>query len=181
MDLTKEITEIMLDKKNPSNVVSDLVNEQEQLRKKIHIVKVLGVATELENHIKEGFFQKYGICFIHLIYARNYDGDGYALCVDICDSRHKIIEKNRAKDAKRYAEVFKLIYNIFEPVSKLYKELVNSEFNEMEMSSIQLRHGISEDILTLMLAEDLKKALDYNKMNVLMPQKDNSTVKRPKI
>jgi hypothetical protein len=181
MDLSKELNEIILDKKSPCNVVSDLLYEQEQIKKKIHIFKVLTIATELEDRINEGFFVKHGISSLRLVYSNNYAGSGSSLYVTICDNKGKVINENSYYDTKIYSEPLKFIQSIFNPMEDLNNQFINSSFSEKEVKRFQLEPGVGKEILTLLLSDEFKKNLEYNKMNVLLPQKEESINKRPKI
>lgn len=175
MDIKKELKQMDLELKSAEDIVEDiyaehreLIRQQKELTKKEHLFKVISLANKMEESVQTDFFTKKGIKWLYVECQENQYG--YEVVSLLLDKSENVMHEEKQ-------ETF--ITNLFSKIESFDIKHANEEI-ENGYYHIELVTGIKDNILNLFLSNELKKLLDYNKMQIELPNNETS-LKRMKI
>lgn len=175
MDIKKEISEIISDNNSVNTVIDKILEEKEQLDKKIHIFKVIDLGNKIEKAIESGLFKKPKVVSINLCLA--YQNSEYfetLFSVENNDGDSISLYDNRLY----YEKTINFFEEIFIQMGTFRTAFTNGE---TEHNKIKLTKGIKEKILNVFLSEELRKIYDYNLMDLELDNSNEKNNKRLKI
>lgn len=177
MDITKELEKLSINEdinetfNSIDNEYRSLVRQQTELLKKAHLLKVISLVNKIENYIEQDIFSKKNIQFIRCESYYNGQGNG--------EFEIDLLNKEKIDITKIYPQEYQLINREISKVAKF-----NVNFTDKNLISakhtIELKPGCGEKLRDLLLSDELKKVLEYNKMQLDLAPKDED-VKRLKI
>lgn len=160
------------------NVIKQIKFDQEELTKKLHIVKAVIFANKLEQAVSTDFFSKMGIRYLQLNRAYT-DNEGDVL-------RFYLLDKNNQGLFAHYDahenEQTRAVYAMIEELHPFEPENLNLKLFSSTLVSAELSPGVKEKILDLLLSTELKGEYEYNKMQGELPSNNtNINNKRLKV
>jgi len=173
MQLSKELNDLKVGL-TPGEILNNLMEERGQLEEKIHLFKVIRLATDIEKMIESNMFERFGIDNIkleHQVYnSMNYSAIVYNL-YDINGKRiNEIVEPVRK------------IKDLFENMSEIDSTNLSINMHDDSGMPIKLEKGAKEKIINLLLSKDLKTKFDYQMMQSdLDINPENKNKSKPKL
>lgn len=172
MDLVKEFDDIQKGKRNPQKILDVLFVEHQELMKKMHIFKSLLISESIKEMMEANSFHKDDILAIQIF---KYQDDNYSESIKfkVYDLNDKPIQ-HRGYYGEENGSIAKLL--------ELFSQLDDFETDNISFDLkngyhyIELSQGSHEEILNLLLSEDLKIMVQYNKMQLDL----SSNEKNPK-
>jgi len=137
-----------------------------------HLYKICNFAYRLEDKIAIDFFKKGGVDSIDIMCQYEFH-DGYVLYFDIIDKEGKIMNKLDYRLKK--LEQVKIIDSLVLDLKVFEKKFTN--FKENICYPLNLKLGISEEVLDLFLSKDLRTIFDYDIMQLELSSENNKTKK----
>lgn len=170
MDIKNELEEIMINDKNADDLVENINNQRNELLKKAHLLKVISCCQKLEKFIDKIPLLGKDIGFLDLEYIyTGASGGKIDFSLTTKDQLYAIVNLN----------ITDIVKNAIEPIDGFPMEFVNDRFIGIDYS-LELKAGISEQILDLFLSDELKKVYDYSLMQIELSHNDNNN-KRLKV
>lgn len=177
MDIKKELEKLNSTKGFGENIIKDIINEQEELEKKLYLFKVMVLANKLEDAVGKDFFKPEQIASVKIFfefYDHIYVDTEFYL---ITESGEKVSESHN----KIYYEKPILFFGeLFGELGRNKVDFISSD-NELKEIKIELKSGIKEKVLEIFLSEELKTILEYNKMELDLPNNNENNSKRMKM
>jgi len=178
MNLSEELKKIDENKNSINGLINALFDEQEELGKKLHVLKVIKIANDIDEMIKNDDFMKAEIIYMKLL--NNYSEDySYRVLVDLHNKDHKEISNynllnNPIDSIKGIGELFSILDG-FRPV------YASDDFMENSRKIIPLDNFFKENFINLLLSKDLKTTLEYYKMEKELSHPSSNKIKQPKV
>ncbi len=177
MDIKEDLKKIATNSDIGINIINQAEEEQYQLSRKIHILKVVYFAETIKKLVETDFFSKDKIEYLQLKYK--YDDN-----IETDTLEFHLLNSNSEKVGGIYDEdcheQSKFLYPYFSIFFEFDADLINNKI-KTNFINLELNEGIEEAILGLLLNEELKKIYDYNKMNTDLPNSNNSSSKKIKM
>ncbi len=173
MDIKNEIEELELSNDFGEQIIKNAIHEQEQIVKKIYLLKVLSLAKQVDDLTKTDLFSENGFEFIQITYE--YDDQNFKLEFYLVDKDEEIVASSY--DADDQVEV---LSDIFGSIYPLELDLVSHQLKGNTIN-IPLKPGIKNTIIQLLLNPELKNLYDYNKMQSDLPENSEKNSKRMKM
>jgi hypothetical protein len=178
MDISEELKQIATNDKSADDIVTDinqqyedLVKQQHELVKRQHIFRVMSLARRMEEAVEQGFFN---IKNLHLLEVECHETEhGY-------DTAFWLIDKDGEFISSKIPEQNKFILYSFDKITNFNGDFAQEDFM-CGSHKIEIKPGIGEKLMNLFLSEELMKILEYNKMQLDLPNNNDSNTKRPKI
>lgn len=178
MDITKELEQMATNDKSADDIISDidrqyedLVKQQHALVKRQHIFRVMSLASKMEEAVEQGFFN---IESLHLLELECHETEyGY-------DVAFWLINKDGESISSKIPEQNEFILHSFYKIMNFHGPFAQENFASGP-HRIEIKTGIGEELLNLFLSDELRKILEYNKMQLDLPDNSDSNTKRPKI
>lgn len=171
MEISKELASIFLKEKTVQDVLKDIELQRENIHKKEHIFKAIAIADALENMIDSGLFEQYDIQKIKMSHY-------YDTSVEINTMNFYLYGQDN-KGFSKYNRSGKLEDEPVEPVKKLKKVFddfhlfhtkeISEDFREEDEKILEIKKGIGDEILNLLLSSELKSILSYSKLKNNLP------------
>jgi hypothetical protein len=177
MDIKKELEEISSSQNFGASIYNELkkqeeelINQQNELLKKMHLINIISAAHEIESLIENNFFDKNGVKFLEIITGTDYHNNK-EVYFDCLDKDKEFAEHPSDDEDNNYYP--NLLSKIFK-IEELNLELTNIKFKSDDNKTFELKVGVGEKILKLFLSKELKAIYDYNKMQVDVPNNNNN-------
>jgi hypothetical protein len=171
MDIKNNLKEAIENRDAVEKIIKSILDEQAQLEKKLHIFKVISLADKIEQAIETGYFNEPKVEALTFVLDYNdfiYLEIGYYLTND----DQTLFSEN---DNKIYYEKpISFFTDLFKEMGKFKAELTSENH---EPDELKLEIGIKDKILDILLSDELKKILEYNKMQLELPTNKNNTKK----
>lgn len=181
MDIRKELVQITEDSNYAENLVEGIAFQLEELVKKSYLFKVIAFANTMEKVVESGLFKEESVKYIvpECFYAGNeYTGNkGCEFGCSLIDDKGRTFVQDSSGG---YTQSAKIIRSALNKVEGFSAELVNDKFLGVD-HRLELTIGIGEKIIDLFLNEELKKIYDYNKMQLEVPNYNDSSTKKLKM
>jgi len=164
MDITKELKEIDLNNENINKFVKDIEFQQHELLKKAHLLKVVNFANEVEKLIKTNIFFDYNIYFFEAYWDRPIGSSNIKLSFLIQDKSKK--RMNVIDESNLLIKPFAKISGLVDQLNWFKPEFIKQSALELTLEDIiiEIKPGIKDKILDILLSNELKSILNYNKM-----------------
>jgi len=160
MDITEELEKIDNNPNAGDNIIEKALIEQNELLKKIHLLKVISAATKVEDLITTDLFKKEKIKSIQFILASSGDYN-YKIDFDLLNENNDIV----ASHYTQYNKLAKNLNEIFTIIGEFDTKLINEQhFSDDQQPITELNLGVREKIIDLFLCNELKKVYDYHRM-----------------
>jgi hypothetical protein len=178
-----ELEKLMTSNDFGADVIKHAIMQQDELTKKIQILKVVAFADKIENVVSTDLFSKDGIEVMRV--NSDYDDQQNRHIVEfhLFDQDGEIVANYYDHIGHEQGEV---LYSIFETLYGFDIELATTKL-QLNIINLELKPGIKEEILKFFLNENLKqiydytkKEIEYSKMNSELPVNDTN-FKRLKI
>lgn len=180
MDIKKELIKISSDSSSIDKLIESVELKKHELSKKSHLLRVIALGNTIEELNKTNLFKDEQVKFLEVCLDKEPPIADLKLTFCILDknkNRMRVIDEN----------------NIFVPVFstlmvQTYKlGLINQMFiNEDALTSlkadriIELKPGIKDVLLNILLSDELRKILEYNKMQIELPSNNGLSSKKLK-
>lgn len=173
MDIQKEIE--MFHNLGYEALLNDLNQQQEDIRVKQYLFKIINNINELDYLINQNRFKEKDIFYIQFTQSHDYDfGEGLS---DI-----KILDKNKSEKSKyiggsytpEYEEIHKLL-------SVRNLTLKNGLFNESIIKQtiiLELNENTKETLKDYLLNTELRKSFNYIELLEKIPEKENNKISK---
>jgi hypothetical protein len=175
MDIKKELKEIENNPDCLEHSIKRVLLEQEELKKKLHLIKVIGLSNKIEKAVKDGHFKKPEIVAIQLVFEY-YNDENYKIDFYLKTKENEYISEFSGEEA--YNKQIRFL-------KKLLKDTGPFEINFMNRSKsrrdIELKVGVKDNFLKIFLSKELRKIYDYNKMDLDLTVNDVIPTKKLKI
>lgn len=177
MDIRKELEQLKYNGKSADDIVEDmnqqyddLVKQQHELLKRQHVFRVMALANTMENAVKKGFFNIENLQWLEVeCHETEY---GYDVAFWLMDKDNEFI-------SNKVLEQNEFILNSFNKIMNFNGDFAHKDF-ACGPYKMEIKTGIGEVLLNLFLSDELKKVLEYNKMQLELPSNESNT-KRIKI
>lgn len=177
MDIVKELKQL-----NSENFGIDTIKqaqiEQEELAKKLHLLKTVSVANQIEKLVSTDLFSKYGLQFLQL--SMNYDDREVGTTIEFF-----LLNEDHGREISYYdasvSEQALVLWNIFSEFGALREELVSDQFRKKQYLDVSLKVGVKEGILDILVNDELKKIYEYSKMQTELPSNNEAANKKLKM
>ncbi len=167
MDIKEEFKNI-INGKNADKVVEEIAIEQENLAKMSHLFKSISLANKIEKILEEGRFQEQNLKHLAIEYKiRGIEGGEIEFWILNEDGGFIV-------NALRHE-----VKQAFSCINGFDYRFVSENFFHKEYK-LDLKIGIGEELLNLLLSDELKKVYEYHKMELELPN-SNITDKKLKI
>lgn len=173
MDIIKELEQISNSKDYGNDTIHKAIQESIELEKKIQMLRVISLVDKIEDIVATDLFTKDGIEFLQLTSEYDHDLQNHR-------AEFHLIDKDGGIAAGYYdfedSEQARALYNIFEDLGLFDFDLANPKL-KLETSDFELKPGIKEELLGLLLNTELKNIYDYSKMQLEIPYNDGTNKK----
>jgi hypothetical protein len=179
MDLLKELAEIDTDQSSADNIINDIENQKYELSKKSHILKILALCNQVEKIIDEVEFKQDKIKFLKVYWEGNAQRKDIKLGFYLLDSNKK--ELAVLNENYTFIKSFSMLsketdkLGLFDPA---FKSDLDPNSEDMILDA---KLSIKEKLLNILLSKELKSILDYNRMQLNIPENENTKKVRMKI
>ncbi len=176
MDITQELKQIALNEKGAKQVLDEMVQQKENIRKKEYLVKVIQSVNQLENAIKRGLFEDFGLYYLEIAHNGNYDGT-YNMAFIPSDENKQYIGQFTDMKTMTYTEATIFLSNLSENIGDFDSDVCSYKVKNNTRDFIPLKEGI-RDILfdTLLSPELLKLKIESNFENEQIDQIVKDTI-----
>lgn len=168
MDIVKELKEFKSDKNCLDKLIDDIAMQQNELAKKSHLLKAIGVSSLIEDAVSEDFFKNAEVKNIQICLGHQYDdstGDyEYRLIFALVDSNNVVIP--RGKLPANSEQLQRFFHAIFYAIKDLSIDSYSEKLKDNSKHTLELKPGIKEEVLDLFLCEELKKTYEYSHMQL---------------
>ena len=178
MDIRKELKQIAENNKSADDVVvdisqqyEDLVKQQYELVKRQYIFRVMSLASGIEEAVQQGFFNIKNLQWLEIECHETEHGYGTAFW---------LMDKDGEFISSKIPEQSGFILHSFDKIMNFHGDFAQENFASGP-HKIEIKTGIGEKLLNLFLSDELRKILEYNKMQLDLPDNNDSNTKRPKI
>jgi hypothetical protein len=180
MDMQKELKELIYGDDFGAEVINQVTEQQNELEKKMHILKAASLAYQIEALVATDFFSKDDMQYLQLNCDYDQDNGRHMVEFHLADENNAIMVGYYDHQFNEQAEV---LYQIFGNLDNFNFDLANSQL-KYGSANLELKPGIKEEILTLFLDSELKKIynttkvqVEYNQMNAELPINNTNTKK----
>jgi phage-related holin len=178
MNLTNELTKVQ--NGEADNLLTQLYQEQQDICKKIYIVIILQVVEQIDNMLKEKIYDKFGSSMIQIHYDYE-EGIGNIINFDLLDKygvKIPIYTKNLPREIPDIPQKTKsLLYSL----NGFSEDFVTEDFKGGDKIVFDVEPGLGSKVLDLLLSQELKKALEYNQMQLSLGDCTRANSKKPKV
>lgn len=178
MDLTNELTKIQ--NGEADNILTQLYQEQQDILKKIYVVTILQVVEQIDNMLEENIYEKFGSPSIQIHYDYE-EGIGNILNFDLLDQyevKIPIYTKNLSREITHLPQKTK---SFLHSLNGFSEDFVTEDFKGGDKIVFDVEPGLGSKVLDLLLSQELKKALEYNQMQLVLGDNTRLNSKRPKV
>jgi hypothetical protein len=168
MNIIKELHEFKSDKDCLDKLIDDIAIQQNELAKKSHLLKAIGISSLIEDAVLEDFFKNAEIKKIQICLGHQYDdstGDyEYRLTFTLVDSNNTVIP--RGKIPINSEQLQKFFHTVFYAMKDLSIDSYCEKLRDNSKYYLELKPGVGEKILDLFLCDELKKVYEYSNMQI---------------
>jgi hypothetical protein len=179
MDIRKELKKLNYNTKSIKDIVDDinfqhreLVKQQQELNKKKYLIQLIDIANKMEEAIED------------LKFLVIQDLEWLEISCIESEYGHKVvfwlIDKDGEYISKKVPEQENFVKMLFEKIEDFNADFIN-EKNLCGECKLELKCGIGEKLLNFFLSDELRKVLDYNKINLELPNNNEPNKKKSKI
>jgi hypothetical protein len=160
------------------NAIKKVKIQHEEVFAKLHLLKSISVANQIEKVASTDLFFKVGVEFLQL--SINYEDfeKGPTIEFYLLDEDHKRVISYYDASMNEQARV---MYTIFDQFGEFDLDLVGHDFKKQIYFNIDLSVNTKEAILNVLLNDELKKIYEYNKMQTEIPEKNEINSKKMKV
>jgi len=170
MDITKELKQIELNEIEAENVLADIFNQKEMLRKREYLSRVISIANELEDTIKSGFFKVNNIGYLNIGGQAEYNGNYKYVFIQLNYDKEFVLEFSDIKRGE-YSQATKFLATLTDYIGEYESDLCSDDIKKSSHCQIKLTENIKENFFNILLSEELKKLrLETNFNQHLMMQ-----------
>ncbi len=177
MDITKDLRRVMANDSSPNQIIDEIHKQQNELRLKAHLFKVLSLHKAIEETINDNTFKNTGIEFIHLEFLYDIDKDehkGFTVNYSLHDINNNIIPRFKVSQTNG------LFRKAFFEIKNVDINLTNSEELE-KYHMFEVKPGLGDKLIDLFLNKELKTILEYNKMQISLENNNGNKAGKPKL
>jgi hypothetical protein len=157
--LSEELKSIEISEDGLDRKIIGIESQKNELKKKSHILKILSISNQMEDFVKKDFFKKANINEIRLYITQDYD-NGPLYQFELINEKEPLSYHNNDEE---YIKVFDTLENLFSQITEFDHDFTN---HELQNESIELKTGISDRLVNLLLSDELLKALNYNLIKI---------------
>lgn len=177
MDIVKELEQLNSESFG-ADIIKQAQTEQEELAKKLHLLKTVSVANHIEKLVSTDLFSKFGLEFLQL--SMNYDDREVGTTIEFF-----LLNEHQEREVSYYdasvSEQAEVLWNIFSDFGALREDLVSTQFRKKQYLDVRLEAGVKAGILDILLNDDLKKIYEYSKMQAELPSYIENNQKKMKV
>jgi len=174
MDIKKELAQLNSSKNFGEDIVDDLASQLKEFKDKVHLFNVIFIANKIEDAVINGFFINEKYLNLDLMIQQGFN---YNIMCDLLDEdRGLILDYTNINSNTKQTE---FIQNLFNKINGFSSEDINSEFDKDV--ELELKLGIKDKIIDLLLSKELKATLEYNKMGMELPKTPKNKSKNIKM
>lgn len=166
MDIINELKKLSLEDSNTKQILKNMNDEME---KKLHILRVFEFAHAIDSLAKDKKYQKY----LKIIKVFNNTYQSRPLMMIFLDHHDNDVLRYSINVMQELVELKPLIENIVK--SKI--EYTNCDIPVGKFISIDFKKGMKDEILKYFLSDELKTILDYSQMQIDLDEKSNTQKK----
>jgi len=175
MEILRDFSEFENNKKSANEIIMQLENDRKELNKQIHIFKVLDVGSKIQQLFDDGTFKKNDLVSIHIHYEYDYDYGN-----EIKYSLHK--EDGEVSRAFLPDDLIDKIGETFRIIEGFKLENINMEFNKPHTSyQVKTEENFKEKFTDLLLSDELKRVLNYSRLQNDLPKTNSIKDKTKKL
>jgi hypothetical protein len=169
MDIREELKDLLYENKSAHDLRNEIIQEKVQIEKKLQIIQAISLAQKMEKAVKENLFSNFSLI--------NFEIRFYSLTLSVKYSLKSKGKKNITP------ELIEFLDEISHDIELLYAKYRNEKklSNLNPEHKLELKPGIGEKMLELFLAKELKTIVDYNKIQLELPNNNDSASKKLKI
>lgn len=166
MDIIQEIRSVNSRNDKFLSIMKNMEQEKEEMNKKIHLIRVLGLVESIEEKIKNGCFKKKNVASLELAYGV-----------------YGIISHAFYEFGGEYADDQEIdgLGTIFRNINEFKTRYANKSFESGKRYKIRLNKNAKEKLLDALLSDELKKTLEYSQMYSEMELSNTNQNKKPKL
>jgi len=161
MEIYKELIDFTNKIRSASEIVTELEEQENEIKKKKHLIKVLNIYEGLKESVKNNQFEEHNIKFLELYYVHDHDYDdqnnGYVIRYELINDNNKKITRNH--NNKHLIDRFD---DYCDYLSNFNPDNINQNFEEKEKINLNVNENLPEKFLDLMLSNELKLIFQYN-------------------
>jgi hypothetical protein len=173
MDIREELKDLLYENKSAHDLRNEIIQEKVQIEKKLQIIQAISLAQKMEKAVKENLFHDFtSITYEIKFYSLDFSVD-YSLKIKNRKTHSKVL----SSELTDFIDKISLDIRLLNPNYRNYDKLNNLN----SIHTFEFKHGIGEEILELFLSKELKTVVDYNKMQLELPNNNESASKKLKI
>jgi hypothetical protein len=183
MEISKELKDIALKEKSVNGILKEIRIQREEIYKKEHIFKALAVTTLIEEMIENGQFEEHGVKTIKISYHYDKNSDFNTMNFYLYGIDNKGFSKyNRSGKAEdEPLEPVKKLKEVFDRFHIFYTNEICEDFMPDEENIFDLKPGVGDNILNMLLSKELKAILQYSHLRNDLPKNKADTKGKSKV
>jgi hypothetical protein len=181
MDIKTELMQIESDNSSIDKLVQDIEFQENELLKKAHILKIVALANKIESMIKTDLFTEYKVDFLEIYWENLVGSDKTKLGFCILDKNKQRLPPLNGNHG--FIKPFAAIMKETDKLGFFKQSFLKEDALELKPQDmiIELKLGIKDKLLNVLLSNELKKVLEYNKMQLEVPNNNESNSKKLKM
>jgi hypothetical protein len=176
MNIKDELKKLDYDEQLGEEIIKKHQLKQEELMKKIHIFKSVLLTNKIEKLVSTDIFSKVNINTLK-ISKKQEKNIGDKIVFYLIDESNKAFSYFDSHAIKQT----QILYEVFENFGVFNVSLTNNKLIEHMHISLELKPGIKDKILEIILSKELKKIYEYNKFDLDLPDNSGNNNKKLKL
>lgn len=178
MEISKMLESIRLGNQDSSDIVKNLEMQQEELNRNLYLVKVMGIASEIDKLVSIKFFSDNSIKSMEVNYFI-VDTD-YSLICSLINYKNNTVYSVGTSIEGTDPELEKFKY-LFKSINTINPQYLEASFEDSYEFSFDLKKGAGNSFVNHMLSKELKAFVEYSKLENDLAQNEVSKPKKPKV
>jgi hypothetical protein len=183
MEIIKELKELRDNKENIDKLMVAIAIEQEELAKKVHLLKVINLSIRIEDILSKDFCKNSELKNIQIKLSHEYDNNTRdyeeQVTCRLVDAHNCPVNISDAPGSSQ--ELRQVLNNMFYSIRNLKVDLYNEDFSSNIPVFLKLEAGIGEKILDLLLSKELQRVYSYSQMELSLSNNEENNRKKIKI
>lgn len=178
MDIREELINIESNNSSSNKYIQDIEAQKYELSKKAHLLKMIAFSNAIEELTKTDLFIDNGVEFLEISWERSSPSSIHNIRLCFC-----ILDKEKKGMPALKDQTFVLPFStLMKETDKLgmfdYEFIKNGAltFFTKELT-IEAKPGIKDFLLDILLSDDLKVILNYNRMQLELPNNSSCSKK----
>ncbi len=180
MDINQDLQDLVSHKRGVLEIINDLDEQEKQIKKRKHLIKIVDAAEGLHKLSEEKQFEDHQIKSMVISYRLDHDYDdqnnGYVVT-------YKLINKNDKEISRNHGNKYFLdaLDDYFDYLANFNPDNINPLFNEKEEIIITADKNLAGKFLDLMLSPELKLIVQYNDLQNSLSIKSHKKESKAKL